>query len=51
MYLSDPEAVWLMQGWLFVDSGFWTKTNVKNYLSGIANDDLIILDLSLVSQL
>ena len=30
---------------VFVDSGFWTYDNVKYYLSGVDDSNLIILDL------
>lgn len=43
---SDPEAVWVLQGWLFAYSSFWTNVNlVEAYLSGVKKEDIIILDL------
>ena len=43
---ADPEAIWLMQGWLFVNEAyFWQKEQVEAYLSGVPNDGMIILDL------
>ena len=43
---ADPEAIWLMQGWLFIsDEYFWNKKKVEAYLSGVPNDGMIILDL------
>ncbi|KAF9233215.1 glycoside hydrolase family 89 protein [Melanogaster broomeanus] len=44
---ADPEAVWLMQGWLFFsDEAFWTTERVQAYLGGVPGDDtMIILDL------
>jgi len=43
----DPEAIWLMQGWLFYSSSkFWTQPNVKAYLGGVSdNSDMLVLDL------
>jgi alpha-N-acetylglucosaminidase len=43
----DPEAIWLMQGWLFFsDETFWTTERVQAYLGGVpGNDSMIILDL------
>ncbi|KAJ5538772.1 hypothetical protein N7494_008251 [Penicillium frequentans] len=43
----DPDAIWLMQGWLFYSSEtFWTDERVEAYLSGVENDnDMLILDL------
>ncbi|KIJ63681.1 glycoside hydrolase family 89 protein [Hydnomerulius pinastri MD-312] len=44
---ADPEAVWLMQGWLFyADEAFWTTERVQAYLGGVpGNESMIILDL------
>lgn len=42
----DPEAVWVMQGWLFVDKrDFWQPEQIQAYLGGVPDDNLIILDL------
>lgn len=44
---ADPEAIWLMQGWLFYSGEtFWTTERVQAYLGGVpGNDSMIILDL------
>jgi alpha-N-acetylglucosaminidase len=42
----DPDAVWLMQGWLFLHDSFWTPTNIANYLAGVPDDAMIVLDLA-----
>ena len=42
---ADPSAKWIMQGWLF-HSDFWTDENIANYLKGVADTDMIILDLN-----
>ena len=43
---ADPQAIWLMQGWLFVNEAyFWKREQVEAYLSGVPNDGMIILDL------
>ncbi|KIK95527.1 glycoside hydrolase family 89 protein [Paxillus rubicundulus Ve08.2h10] len=44
---ADPEATWLMQGWLFFSAEtFWTTERVQAYLGGVpGNDSMIILDL------
>ncbi|RDW92153.1 glycoside hydrolase family 89 protein [Coleophoma crateriformis] len=49
---ADPEAIWLMQGWLFYsNSVFWTDARVEAYLGGVTtNDDMLILDLFSESQ-
>ncbi|KAE9358812.1 Alpha-N-acetylglucosaminidase [Phytophthora rubi] len=45
MTAADPDAVWLMQGWPFVDDpNYWTRPRVKAYLDGVPTDKLIILD-------
>jgi len=45
MKAADPNAIWLMQGWLFVDTSFWSNERIKAYLSGVPDDKMIILDL------
>lgn len=44
---ADPEAIWMMQGWLFYsNSDFWTDERIEAYLSGVTVDsDILILDL------
>ena len=44
---SDPNAVWVMQGWMFhfEFEKFWNEKTVHSYLSGIPEDKLIVLDL------
>jgi alpha-N-acetylglucosaminidase len=43
---ADPEAIWMMQGWMFFSSEtFWTTELVQAYLGGVGNDSMIILDL------
>ena len=52
MKAADPQAVWMMQGWLFYSSkDFWTEDRIKAYLGGVQNDeDMLILDLFSESQ-
>lgn len=46
MAAADPEAVWVMQGWLFVhNAGFWQSTQIKALLNAVPDDRMIILDL------
>lgn len=46
MISADKNAIWIMQGWLFVNSpDFWTTDKIQSYLSGVDKDRLIILDL------
>lgn len=48
---ADPNAVWMLQGWLFYSSiDFWSSDRVESYLSGVDNDSMIILDLFSESQ-
>jgi alpha-N-acetylglucosaminidase len=43
---ADPEAVWVMQGWLFLhDRAFWNNFRIKAMLNAVDNDKMIILDL------
>ncbi|CCM02759.1 uncharacterized protein FIBRA_04867 [Fibroporia radiculosa] len=44
---ADPEAVWMMQGWLFFASeAFWTTERIAAFLGAVpSNDSMIILDL------
>ncbi len=42
----DPEAKWIMQGWLFhFSKKFWKNEQIKALLSGVPDDGMIILDL------
>ena len=34
MQIADPEAIWLMQGWLFQDTSFWKPTQMRALLTG-----------------
>lgn len=46
MAAGDPEAVWLMQGWLFVNNpGFWKAPQAKALLTSVPDDKMIVLDL------
>lgn len=49
---ADPEAIWMMQGWLFFsNSAFWTQDRIQAWFSGIeVNTDMIVLDLFSESQ-
>ena len=43
----DPSAVWVMQGWNFVnDQKSWTLPAIEAYLSGVDDASLLILDLA-----
>ncbi|KAI0965505.1 glycoside hydrolase family 89 protein [Xylaria arbuscula] len=49
---ADPEAIWIMQGWLFSsNSAFWTNERIQAFLGGVTVDsDMLILDLFSESQ-
>lgn len=42
----DPEAVWVMQGWLFYYNGsFWKEPEIRALFSGVPDDRMLLLDL------
>lgn len=42
----DPQAVWVMQGWMFLDkSFFWQPAQMKALFSAVPDDRLVVLDL------
>ncbi|XP_016380507.1 alpha-N-acetylglucosaminidase-like [Sinocyclocheilus rhinocerous] len=42
----DPQAIWLMQGWLFISNpSFWKPDQVKALLHGVPLGRMIVLDL------
>ncbi|XP_001357424.3 alpha-N-acetylglucosaminidase [Drosophila pseudoobscura] len=41
----DPEAVWLLQGWMFVKNIFWTDAMMEAFLTAVPIGRLIVLDL------
>ncbi|MBP1641033.1 MAG: alpha-N-acetylglucosaminidase [Bacteroidetes bacterium] len=46
MRQADPDAIWVMQGWLFFsDRKFWNAPQVKALLDAVPNDKMILLDL------
>jgi alpha-N-acetylglucosaminidase len=46
MAVADPEAVWVMQGWLFYhDRSFWGNNEIEALLGAVPNDRMLILDL------
>jgi alpha-N-acetylglucosaminidase len=46
MTVADPQARWVMQGWLFFfDRGFWQPPQIRGLLSGVPDDRMILLDL------
>ncbi|XP_012943397.1 alpha-N-acetylglucosaminidase-like [Aplysia californica] len=45
MIAGDPDAVWLMQGWLFLDP-FWQAPQVKALVTSVPIGRMIVLDLA-----
>jgi len=46
MAAADPQATWVMQGWLFHFSAkFWQQPQIKAMLNAVPNDKMIVLDL------
>ncbi len=46
MATADPEAVWIMQGWLFhFQREFWQQDQIKAMLGAVPQDKMILLDL------
>ncbi|KAK2815434.1 hypothetical protein Q5P01_025901 [Channa striata] len=46
MTAVDPQAIWLMQGWLFFnDASFWKPAQIKALLQGVPLGRMIVLDL------
>jgi alpha-N-acetylglucosaminidase len=44
---GEPNAVWVMQGWLFYNARkFWDTESVAGLLSAVPDDRMIILDLA-----
>lgn len=47
MKQADPEAVWVMQGWLFYsDRKFWKAPQIEALLKAVPDDKMILLDLA-----
>ena len=43
---NDPEAVWVLQTWIFVNQrDFWTQPRIGAFLGAIPDDRLLCLDL------
>lgn len=44
---ADPDAVWVMQGWLFIsDPVFWTPKRAEALLTSVPQGKMLVLDLS-----
>jgi len=46
MTRSDPQAVWVLQGWLFVNNpNFWKPPQARAMFGAVPDDRMIVLDL------
>jgi alpha-N-acetylglucosaminidase len=46
MARTDPKAVWLLQGWTFMNQAhFWKQDRIKAFLDAVPNDHMLVLDL------
>lgn len=46
MQAADPQAVWVLQGWLFVNNpAFWQPPQARALLGAVPDDRLLVLDL------
>ena len=46
MQAGDPQAVWVMQGWLFVNNPkFWQPPQAKALFDAVPNERMVVLDL------
>lgn len=46
MRAADPLAVWVLQGWAFMDKReFWTQPRIEAFLNDVPDDRMLILDL------
>ncbi|KAH8281857.1 hypothetical protein KR054_003357 [Drosophila jambulina] len=41
----DPQAIWLLQGWMFVKNPFWTEDMAKAFLTAVPRGRILVLDL------
>jgi alpha-N-acetylglucosaminidase len=46
MAKTDPQAVWVLQGWAFMNKrSFWTQPRITAFLDAIPDDRMVVLDL------
>jgi alpha-N-acetylglucosaminidase len=46
MTATDPQAVWVLQGWLFVHNpGFWKPPQARALFGAVPDDRMLVLDL------
>jgi alpha-N-acetylglucosaminidase len=43
---TDPQAIWVMQGWMFhYNADYWKPAQIRSILSGAPENHIIVLDL------
>lgn len=46
MTASDPQAIWVLQGWPFyISRDFWTPERLEAFLTAVPDEHIILLDL------
>ena len=46
MAKSDPQAVWVLQGWAFMyQKSFWTQPRIEAFLAPVPDERMLVLDL------
>ena len=44
---SDPQAVWVLQGWIFINQAeFWRPDRVKAFFDAVPSQHMLVLDLN-----
>ena len=44
---NDPEAVWVLQTWIFLNQRqFWTQPRIKAFLGAVTDEQMLCLDLA-----
>ncbi len=47
MAKSDPQAVWVLQTWMFLNRrAFWTQDRIKSFLGAVPHERMLCLDLA-----
>lgn len=41
----DNKAIWLLQGWMFVNNIFWSNNRIKAFVTAVPKGRLLILDM------
>lgn len=45
MATVDPDAVWLLQGWMFVKNPFWSDPLLRAFVTAVPHGRMLVLDL------